>query len=74
MSHDPNSADHPDATPDSILLVATTLAYLRASWENRTPEDVNSTLESAISRLYDLAEQLDGRVAELRSLMPSSGP
>ena len=74
MSHDPNSAEHPGSTsddaPDSILLVATTLAYLRASWENRTPEDVNSTLESAISRLYDLAEQLDGRVAELRSLMP----
>jgi hypothetical protein len=40
--------------PDSLASVITTLAYLRASWGNRSAEDVNSSLDSILVRLADL--------------------
>lgn len=45
-----------DDAPDSIEAVAATVAYLRASWRNRTKEDVDSELDRIASRLMDLAD------------------
>lgn len=52
---DPTGADLiADTGPDSLEAVITTIAYLRASWPNRTATDVNAELDRLIARLQSI--------------------